>query len=372
MDRRSRVRQFLELAGARDLRVSHEGFVCRCPFHDGENGWHKSKSPSFAVNITTGRFVCFSGVCGRQGSLSTILVDLCGYPYSKAKEILQEFSTPDIPDPDSLLIPSYEERRGKRRTHTFDDQAGIAELNPAVLGIYERCPTYMLQRGFRKDILRRWDIGLTTRCMYDVYAHHAEVARVTIPVWTKRGKLAGISMRGIAPESVQSPKYLHEHFEKRLILYGENMVEEVTERHPLIVVESQPAVIWLSQAGIPNAVSTMGSKVSDVQMERIARYPYVVLAFDDDMAGYEVTQRCIYGYGKTYGRREWVPGLSQTVGRNALSVAGTYKKYRNKDDMARTAKDPQEIAEDLVSAFVEERIPWEFWEYPSISSAKRG
>lgn len=213
---------------------------------------------------------------------------------------------------------------------------------------------------------------MTTRCMYDVYARHAEVARVTIPVWTKRGKLAGISMRGIAPESVQSPKYLHEHFEKRLILYGENMVEEVTEKHPLIVVESQPAVIWLSQAGIPNAVSTMGSKVSDVQMERIARYPYVVLAFDDDMAGYEVTQRCIYGYGKTYGRREWVPGLSQTVGRNALSVAGTYKKYRNKDDTARTAKDPQEIAEDLVSAFVEERIPWEFWEYPSISSAKRG
>jgi DNA invertase Pin-like site-specific DNA recombinase len=62
----------------------------------------------------------------------------------------------------------------------------------------------------------------------------------------------------------------------------------------------------------------------------------------------------------TRGRREWSLGLSQLMAPRRLFVAGDYK-YPNKDDSARTAKDPQEIENALVSEFIRSKVVWGEW-----------
>lgn len=354
--RRARVRRILEAAGSRDIRPTHEGFVARCPFHDGPNGFHKSKSPSLAINTSTGFFICFSGVCKRSGSLKQVLVDLLGYPFSRAQEMMADFANP-VPDLNSIQFLPYERRHEmiQGRDARSMEESLLPSLNPAILGIYDFCPKYMLGRGFRKGTLRRWDIG------YD-----RERRAVTIPVWTREGRLVGLTRRTVLPDV--EPRYKHVFFSKRYLLYGEHLVAGVNELHPLIVSEAQLSAIWFHQAGISNPVSTMGSKISTRQIELLSRYPYIVLAFDDDVAGREATQAAIHGWVKVIKspsgriREEYVPGLVQRLGPGRIKVLTGWQDHLNKDDHSRLAKDPQEVAEEEIPELLSSAVPWEQWD----------
>lgn len=341
MDHRDVARRFLELAGATDFKHSPEGWVCRCPFHDGPTGYHKSKNPSFSINATTGAFCCFSGVCGKRGSMTYLLMDRCGFSFSRAKELLGDmFMQVQVGDSE---LPTFNGRRVKKDTA----YERMPTLPVELLGIFDRCPRYMVDRGFEPRVLKQWDVG------YDI-----DNRMVTIPVWTKDARLVGITKRAV--DEWVEPRYRHLYFEKSMVLYGEHLVTDVTESDPLVVVESQMSVFWLYQAGIRNVVSTLGSQVSLNQIMRIARYPWVVLGFDEDDAGFKATRRVLHGRDTI--QRDPVtrrkievhePGLVERMNRGRIRVVESYLTPKSKDF--------QEIPLELAVEVVRSPVPWELW-----------
>lgn len=324
------VKKILEMVGAADLTSSAEGWVGRCPFHEF---LHRSKSPSFAISASTGRFICFSGACGKRGGLATMLTQLGGFSFADAKAFLgdQWLGLSETADPDKeLVFPTWEDTLAAMKPKA---EPPTTEINPSIIGLYRRCPVYMLERGFEKAILKRNDIGFEERCRFDEYQGQPS-QRVTIPVWNRRGRLVGITKRAIQG---QSPPYIHHKLDKRWYLYGEHFVGHVTGNQPLIVTESQMSQLWMQQAAFDNGVSTMGVLWSEHQRQLIDRYPLrgngpptKVLFFDRDGPGQDNTARflnCDPDYLSEYGVVDW-----------SLFDA------KNKDDASKLAKDPQEAS----------------------------
>ena len=270
MSEETRIRGWLEALGCRNIRVSGSGnLVCSCPFHSDTHA-------SFSISVDTGQFICFSESCGEKGGPVSFLMKAFGYSADKAVTAVKDLSLREGAGsgvPDTLQgILSYLD--GIKTTDT--------PLNEAILGIYDFCPDYMIQRGFSdKKLLKKWEIG------YD-----QESARVTIPVRDAGGKLVGISKR--ATHTDAQNKYLHLNFSKGNFLYGEHLLPS---GGPLWVVEGQLDALAIDAMGLGGAVSTMGSRVTARQIDFLATLGRrkakgtwkpcykVILAYDQDLAG---------------------------------------------------------------------------------------
>jgi DNA primase len=80
------------------------------------------------------------------------------------------------------------------------------------------------------------------------------------------------------------------HFPKAHVLYNAHRAEPF--RHEgVIVVECPWAAIRLSQAGVPNAVSLLGTQLFEDQIAWLAEAPGILLLLDGDHAGQEASSR---------------------------------------------------------------------------------
>ena len=95
------------------------------------------------------------------------------------------------------------------------------------------------------------------------------------------------------------PKYLNSDesviFHKKNNLYGLNLArDEVKKEGNIIIVEGYMDVISLYQAGVKNAIASLGTALTVEQARLLARYTKnVVLAYDSDNAGINATLRAI-------------------------------------------------------------------------------
>lgn len=263
-----RIRGWLEEAGSRRVRVSGTNLVGSCPFHHDQH-------PSFAMSAETGLFVCYSGGCGERGNLAQFLMRALNWAPRKAIETAADVVGDGARRRERAPLPEWSKRRG----------AVAGSVSPNLLleaqnDVYLEAgfPTYMTGRGFTDATLDRWGIG------YDEVSR-----RVTIPVRTFSGTLVGVSKR--ATKETQSPPYLHDGFSKGQYLYGINlwsMPEEVW------VCEGQLDAMALDQmfdgAEGFGVAATMGSLVTKVQIDGLARVNRLVLAFDADEAGRKATE----------------------------------------------------------------------------------
>ncbi len=287
------ITQYLELAGVGLIKPSGDNLIGICPFHEDT---HRS----FSMNAYTGQWVCFSESCGEYGGLFSFLVKGCGYPSTKAKEIVGEwddFYGKGTPEGWDVDFPTWADRR-----RMDDTQEPIAEK---LLGLYDFCPRYMKQREFKKETLRRWEIG------FDF-----ETERVTFPVRDEVGNLIGISKRTTRNED---PKYLHLGFKRSRVLYGEFFCP-----HNAVIwtSEGQTDALALWQMGVPYPTSTMSAQVGKRQIKRLGRYSKVVMAFDLDSDGISAAQK--------------VGGVLLEAGHRQVYVARKYPKG---------VKDPAQLLE---------------------------
>lgn len=283
------IQQYLEMAGAGMIKPSGDNLIATCPFHADT---HRS----FSMNTETGQWCCFSQSCGEQGSLLTFLMQGCGYSFEKAKDIADTWSEWEGAGEAWEEWPEF----GHRRENAADKQSSIQE---ALLGLYDFCPRYMTNvRKFTKPTLRRWEIG------YD-----SETERVTLPVRDERGELLGFSKRTTKNED---PKYLHLGFKRSRVLYGEFFCPKDAE---VWVAEGQLDALALYEMGVQYPVSTMSAKVGQRQIQRLALYPRVVLAFDADSDG--------------RGAAEKVGGALVESGHREVYVARNFGRYKDPADI---------------------------------------
>ncbi len=266
---------------------------CVCPFHEGATNASQMRVKS------SGYWKCFT--CGAWGDLERLVMLMEGLTYQQAKEYVGNLPTPYVDIEGLPVLPPYEDRLKPKDAYPL--------LSEAALVLYRKhCPIYLTRRGFDEKSLQTYEIG---------YDYHR--SRIVLPVRDVKRKLVGITLR--LDFDGTGPKYWHDHFDKSLHLYGFHLWREKAVPE-LYLVEGQLDAVRMYQLGLP-AVAILGSSISEAQVELLRKYARcekIVLAFDNDDAGYKAAwgSRDPQTGRKTPGT---VDALLRTQFRTTLSVA---------------------------------------------------
>lgn len=265
----------------------------RCPFHDDH-------SPSFSINVQTGAWIC--GGCKLKGGLTTFF-QLLG---------MKRHQVDNLIEPVRYLLDQQrvrDRRKTRNRFKRSDPFKGERALRESILGVFDFAPLDLIDKGFDPKVLRAFDIG---------YDRNRD--RIIYPIRDLYGSLVGVSGRSVIGEKPRYKVYrggfLDQEGTKHAGDFGEEFDElypgyEINpknylwnahqvcpavisnaEDEPIFIVEGYKAALWMIQNGFTNTVATMGSSMSRVQYDIIARLggPKVMF-YDNDRAGIEGTLR---------------------------------------------------------------------------------
>ena len=119
--------------------------------------------------------------------------------------------------------------------------------------------------------------------------------RIMFPLADERGRVLGFGARALG--AGEQPKYLNtsesELFHKGRMVYGADLARAAAARAGRVVlVEGYTDVIALRQAGIPETVCSMGTALTEQQVDALKRLaPQVLLCQDPDAAGQEAVAK---------------------------------------------------------------------------------
>lgn len=294
------------------LRRSGKNYTGFCPFHSN------TRTPAFVVFPESGTWRCF-GACNDGGDIFKFVMKKEGWDFAEAlrhlaqragvelrrqrpeqeaeeeahrrlrealeaavvfyRHMLQESST-------GAQVREYLRGRGLRDETLEQFEIGYAPSS------WEALLNYLRQRGFGEK--EQVEAGLLSERegggYYDRFRH-----RIMIPIRDARGRMAGFGARIVDPNDV--PKFLNSPqtplFDKGKLLYGLDKARKaIRQAGQAVIVEGYLDVIALHQAGFANAVSPMGTAVSEGQLRLLKRFTRrMVLALDSDAAGDQATLR---------------------------------------------------------------------------------
>jgi DNA primase len=290
------------------LRRVGRNFVGLCPFHAERSG-------SFNVREETGRYKCFG--CGAGGDVFRFVQEIEHIDFVGAVERLAGRAGIQ------LTYTSGGEGRDRQR------RKGLIEvMAKAVDWYHERLLTspdaraardYLRGRGLSGDIARTfrigwapdgWDalataIGVPAELLRDAglaftnrsgRTQDSFRARIMFPIFNEMGDAVGFGGR-ILPGSTDPAKYKNSPetavYTKSKVLYGLNWAKaDIVARDEVIVCEGYTDVIGFHRAGIPRAVATCGTALTEEHVRLLKRFAKrVVLAFDADAAGQGAAER---------------------------------------------------------------------------------
>ncbi len=294
------------------LRRSGKSYSGFCPFHPN------SRTPAFVVFPDSGTWRCF-GQCNEGGDIFRFVMKKEGWDFPQALKYLAEKAgvqlqapTPEVQEArqendrlQALLADAAEFYR-QQLLHT---PPGIAALD------------YLHTRGLKDPILETFQIGYAPQS-WEITLHHLTARgystedvqragmlseresggfydrfrnRIMIPIRDMNGGMVGFGARILDPNDV--PKFLNSPqtplFDKGRLLYGlDQSRKSIRAQDQVVIVEGYLDVIALHQAGFTNAVSPMGTALTEDQLRLLKRFTRrIVLALDADAAGEKATLR---------------------------------------------------------------------------------
>ncbi|MGH2626336.1 MAG: DNA primase, partial [Anaerolineales bacterium] len=288
------------------LRKSGKNYVGFCPFHPN------TRTPAFVVFPESGTWRCF-GACNEGGDAFRFVMKREGLDFPEALR--------------KLAARAGVELRPARSGGEAGDEAfsRLRELLDVAVTFYRHAfgqspegaaaRDYLQRRAFGETVLEAFEVGyapperdallryLQTKGFRPEEAVQAGAAveresgerldrfrnRIVLPIRDGRGRIAGFGARAMDPHD--QPKYLNSPqtplFDKGRLLYGLDKARKAIRlAEQAVVVEGYLDVLGLHQAGFENAVSPMGTSLTEAQLRLIKRYARrIVLALDADAAG---------------------------------------------------------------------------------------
>lgn len=308
------------VSGYVTLSKAGQNFKGLCPFHS-------EKTPSFMVSPSRQIFHCFG--CGTGGNAFTFVMKMEGTSFPETVRELGRKAGIAVPEAPSARPAQDSGSREKLEKLNEAAQAWFMQnLKQAEAGRDARL--YLKDRGMFDDTLEAfgfgwapegWD-GLLKHLLKGGYTIQDLLAaglivqkegagknpkdgsgyydrfrsRVMFPIRDLRRKVIGFGGR-ILGEGM--PKYLNspetQLFNKGRALYLlEKAREAAAKNDTLVIVEGYFDAIALHQAGIMNAVATLGTALTPDHIRTIRRYvTKVVLLFDPDEAGVRAALRTL-------------------------------------------------------------------------------
>jgi DNA primase len=286
------------------LKRAGANLVACCPFH-GE------KTPSFTVSPTKQFYHCFG--CGAHGTAIGFLMEHLGMSFPEAVTELAARVGMSVPEDrsaasapksaglhDVLLKAAKfyrEQLKGSEKAVAYLKRRGLTGGIAARFGLGYAPPAWQGLAGAFHDYQSKSlvDAGLVIQGedgkRYDRFRD-----RVMFPILNQRGQVIGFGGRVL---DQGEPKYLNSPetpvFEKGRELYGLYQARgAIRERGMALVVEGYMDVVALSQAGVGNAVATLGTATTPHQVTLLLRQTdNVVFCFDGDEAGRRAAWRAL-------------------------------------------------------------------------------
>ena len=300
------------------LRKRGVNYIGLCPFHN-------EKTPSFSVSPSKGVCKCFS--CGKGGNVVHFIMEHEQLSYYEALKWLAKKYNIEIKERE---LTDAEKQAQSLRESLFVVNQFASEYFQDIL--YNHIDgqrigmTYLRSRGFRDDIIRKFQLGYSTDAPDGLARAAAQKGfreeflektglcykkdngtlhdrfwgRVIFPVHTLSGKVVAFGGRVLssATKNVQM-KYVNspesEIYHKSRELYGMYFAKQAIVRQGCcFLVEGYTDVISMHQSGIENVVSSSGTALTSDQIRLIHRFTNnITLLYDGDGAGIKASLRGI-------------------------------------------------------------------------------
>lgn len=296
----------VELINARvPLKKAGKNYQACCPFHN-------EKSPSFTVSPQKQFYHCFG--CSANGTALGFLMEFDRLEFVDAVEELARMHGLDVP------------REGGNHRPQSTQLKSLHELMESVGQFYQQqlrqhppAVDYLKQRGIDGSTAKAFGLGYSPNswdALIKALASNGEMQkqlittgmliekdgqasgsrsaydrfrdRIMFPIRDSRGRVIAFGGRVMGDEK---PKYLNSPetplFHKGKELYGLYEARQALREIPrLLVVEGYMDVIALAQFGIPYAVATLGTALTEDHINPLFRATSeVVFCFDGDAAG---------------------------------------------------------------------------------------
>ena len=295
-------------------------YVGLCPFHDDRN-------PSFHVYPDRQSYRCW--VCDQGGDCFRWVMEMERVPFPEALESLARRARLEIPQ------KKYADRSGEGNlaAHTKSDTLSVVEW--AVNLMHQALRTsrtadnareYVEKRKLSEETVGNFRLGyhpedwnwfleqargrftpaqlvsaglIQTRNNGPGYFDNL-VGRLVFPILDERGRAVAFGGRVLPGSNIESDaKYWNSLesaiFHKSRTLYAFDRAREAIRRsRTAVVVEGYMDCIACHQAGVGNAVATLGTAMTEDHVRFLRRFAdRVVLVFDSDEAGQRAAERSI-------------------------------------------------------------------------------
>ena len=295
------------------LKKRGREFVGLCPFHD-------DKHPSMTVSAGKQIFKCF--VCGAGGGVFNFLVLYEKLTFPQAVKSLAERA--HVPLPKEILQDQTGQVVQAESLHTITAFAARFYQDRLASPAGSAALAYARERGLTDESIKRFGLGYAPDGWEDLLqagrrAGISEGALVEAGLAIRRQDRPGcydrfrnrlmfpiidtsdkvIAFGGRTLSQQERAKYLNSPdsplFDKSSQLYGLNLARsEIASTSQAIVVEGYLDVLIPQQAGIKNAVATLGTALTDQHVRLLSRYAReIVLVFDADSAGQAAAERAL-------------------------------------------------------------------------------
>jgi DNA primase len=330
------------------LKKAGRNLTACCPFHS-------EKTPSFFVFPEKQSWHCF-GACSTGGDVFAFVMKKEGVEFGEALRLLAQRAgvvlparaEPGIPKEEkeeyfnaneaaalyyhNLLLNSpaaakakaYIQKRGLNAQTISDFQLGYA------LDSWEVLKTYLMEKGHSEKTL------VTAGLLYadeKGKSHDRFRNKLMIPIKDARGRVTGFGSRVLddsQPKYINSPQ--SPTFDKSSTLYGiDRAAAEIRKKEAVIIMEGYMDVIIAHQHGVTNAIASMGTSITDTQINILKKLSKnLVLCLDADKAGEEAMLRTV-GYENVLGAEMKVIRLPEGKDPDEVMLAdiGEWEKLVN-------------------------------------------
>lgn len=295
---------------------SHKGL---CPFHS-------EKSPSFMVNRDRQSWYCFG--CNKGGDVFSFFQEIEGLEFIEALKILADKAGVTL-----------ERRSGVQSKEQASEKARLRDVMTDAASFYHNFLTkmdaskaakeYLYGRGFTDETINHWQIGfipeqweLLTKYLtkkghsiddlvtagltmkrdaggaqqryYDRFR-----GRIMFPIRDIHGSVVAFTGRVLVEHEKSGGKYVNSPqtplFDKSRTVFGlDKSKQEMKKNDVCVLMEGQLDVIAAHQAGMPYAVASSGTALTEHHVKLIKRYTKnISFAFDADEAGQKAAKRGI-------------------------------------------------------------------------------
>ena len=284
-----------------------------CPFHP-------ERDPSFSVSPDKQLFHCFS--CKAGGSVIQFIEQAENLSYHDAIRFLAQRVGMDMPNEvDDERLRAEKARRD--RLYNANREAALFYHKALLSDIGADARKYLIGRGIDGSTAVKFGLGYSPNDWDALYKHLSSLGfsrddlidaglcvkgrkdpestfdffhdRLMFPVINSYGRVVAFGGRVLS--GGDGAKYMNTGdtpiYNKKHNIYGINLMKG-RKLSDLIMVEGYMDVISLHQAGIDNAVASLGTALTSQQAKLLGRFaPGVYYAYDGDSAGQKAMLRGI-------------------------------------------------------------------------------